>query len=139
MGLARKPAIALVAAATLLLAVAGGALLLRSGSGGGEAFALEDQQPRTAGLYRYVETVPGLAATIPCYCGCGPLLGHTSLLDCFIRPDGKGYGSHASYCAICTDEAEQIMELEASGTAPKDIRVAIDGDFSRFGAPTDTP
>lgn len=121
------------------VAIAGSIVVSRQGRGGGEAFALSGQPERTVELYSFVAANPEIAAMILCYCGCGNGLGHQHLLDCFISPKNGEYESHASFCSICTDEAEDVRELMAEGRSSAQIRAWIDAEYGRFGAPTDTP
>jgi Protein of unknown function with PCYCGC motif len=137
----------IVGGVVLVVALVAGGLSLRradssmSMQASTQAFDLSKQPAQIVDLYRFVEGSPSLAAVIPCYCGCGPSpnLGHESLLDCFILPDGSGYESHAALCAICTGEADDIRRLSAEGTESAAIRTWIDEKYGKYGVPTDTP
>ena len=132
----------------LIAAVVGGvlpgslvALIAAAGSlWGGSAsptFALDRLPEETVRQYHFAESHPELTKQIPCYCGCYGL-GHTNLLDCFIRPQG-GYERHASECGICGREAEDVSRMLEQGADPQTIRAAIDAAYSGYGKPTDTP
>lgn len=91
----------------------------------------------TAVRYRFVEAHPDLAERIPCYCGCGKSLGHQSLKDCYLRPNG--YNDHAVGCLICGQIASDAEELSKAGLDVAAIRARIDEKYSVYGPPTDTP
>jgi hypothetical protein len=103
------------------------------------AFVREDAQTEAA--YAFALANPQILAWIPCYCGCGAM-GHRSNLDCFIVPgDGRSlrFEEHASYCAVCVNEALMAKQLAADGKTLRQIRLAIDASFGSGGAPgTDT-
>ena len=101
------------------------------------AFALDGLPEATVHNYHFVESEPQLATRIPCYCGC-PRLGHRSLLDCFVRPEG-GYERHASGCSICGWEADDVERSLSDGLDAASIRAAIDEEYGSYGKPTNTP
>lgn len=76
-----------------------------------------------------VENSTVFAAT-PCYCGCMEMLGHRHLLDCFERPDGSGWESHALGCGVCLGEADQVLDLVAGGVEPDAIVAAVVAEWS---------
>lgn len=100
-------------------------------------FALEGLPDKVLHNYQFVESEPQLAARIPCYCGCYSL-GHSNLLDCYIRPEG-GYEQHASGCGICGMEADDIERMLGAGQSADAIRASIDAEYSSYGKPTNTP
>jgi hypothetical protein len=104
--------------------------------GGPESgFTLQGLPEPTAHNYQYVETHPELFAEIPCYCGCYSL-GHENLRDCFLRRKG-GYERHASRCAICGREADDVEEMMATGSPGADyIRSQIELSYAHYGRPT---
>lgn len=102
-------------------------------------FDLAGQPAEIVARYHFAESHPELMSRIPCYCGCGNTLGHTNLFDCFVRRDGRGYDSHASTCMICDQEALDVEEMLAAGKDAPAIREAIDQEYSKYGAPTNTP
>ncbi len=101
------------------------------------SFALDGLGEATVHEYHFVESHQDLAAGVPCYCGCHGL-GHRSLLDCYIRPDGR-YERHASGCAVCGMETNDIDRMLGEGMDTRSIRTAIDAAYSSYGRPTGTP
>ncbi|MBA4180589.1 MAG: hypothetical protein C0506_08385 [Anaerolinea sp.] len=99
---------------------------------------LSSQPPEMVAAYRYIEGHRSLARQIPCYCGCGKAIGHQNLFDCFVISTGV-YSDHASGCMVCGDEASDIQRLASEGLSAREIRTWIDGEYARYGAPTDTP
>ena len=92
--------------------------------------------PRLRDAYRVAQTRGPLLATLDCYCGCGQLdPPHTSLLDCFIQPDGS-WDTHASGCGICQDEALDANLWAAEGLSPAEIGRRIDEKYQEYGPPT---
>ncbi len=88
--------------------------------------------------YRYIESNRGLAEQIPCYCGCGKAIRHRNLFDCFVISRDR-YSDHASGCMVCTNEAIDAERLSIEGKSAREIRTWIEGEYSRYGAPTNTP
>jgi hypothetical protein len=92
--------------------------------------------------YQFAIEHPDILANHPCYCGCGAM-GHLSNLNCYIREvndDGTiVFDTHALGCGICVDIAQDVMRLTDQGMSQPDIRAYIDGKYSAFGPPTDTP
>lgn len=99
---------------------------------------LSTQPPEMVATYRYVEGHRSLFERIPCYCGCGKAIAHQNLFDCFVISPGV-YSDHASGCMVCGDETKDVQRLAGEGQSAKEIRTWIDGEYSRYGAPTDTP
>lgn len=99
---------------------------------------LSTQPAEVVANFRYIESHRALAEHIPCYCGCGRALGHQNLFDCFVISPGK-YSDHAEGCVICRREAADIERLSADGTDMRAIRTWIDGEYSKYGPPTNTP
>src|SRR5947207_1139526 len=65
--------------------------------------------------YRFALEQPDLLAQLPCYCGCSQLKpAHTSLRDCFLKPEG-GFEEHASGCTVCVDEARDSRQMFEQG------------------------
>lgn len=83
-------------------------------------------------LYQQAAATPEIFAEVRCYCGCKEFLGHRHLLDCFLRPDGA-WERHATGCAICLQEARDVLELEADGLTADEIGQQID---ARYGGIT---
>lgn len=72
---------------------------------------------------------------VRCYCGCESFLDHRQLLDCFVRSDG-GWEQHATGCAVCIAEAEEVLEMRANGDDLDQIIERIDRRYSGITAPT---
>ncbi|MFU8839964.1 MAG: PCYCGC motif-containing (lipo)protein [Nitriliruptoraceae bacterium] len=72
---------------------------------------------------------------VRCYCGCEDFLGHRHLLDCFERPEG-GWERHATGCAVCLAEAEEVVEQRAAGTPLDEIVRRIDNRYGQITATT---
>jgi hypothetical protein len=70
---------------------------------------------------------------VRCYCGCEAFLDHRHLLDCFERPDG-GWERHATGCAVCLAEAEEVAEQRAEGVALAEIIRRIDTKYGGITA-----
>lgn len=104
-------------------------------SRGGALTSLNGLSEHVAARYRFIEQHPREAEQIPCYCGCGPTLGHRSLLDCFLAPRG-GYESHGAACGVCLGEAQDLEEMLAKGMSLSEARAAIDEAYGTLGAPT---
>jgi uncharacterized protein with PCYCGC motif len=63
----------------------------------------------------------------PCYCHCDRSLGHSSLLDCYTRPD-----KHAAVCQTCLTETFFADEEARAGKTAAEIRKEIiRGDWKR--------
>ena len=136
----RRPWWALVV--SVVGAVVAGGLVLELGAG---PTADADAHPMTlvapAGVVE-LETLPAhhqdlyLAAAadeeaftaVRCYCGCESFLGHQDLRACFLRPDG-GWEAHATGCAVCIAEAEEVVELRQEGVPIEDIVDRIDARY----------
>lgn len=72
---------------------------------------------------------------VRCYCGCEDFLAHRYLLDCFERPEG-GWERHATGCAVCLAEAEEVIEQRAAGTPLDEIIRRIDNRYGQITATT---
>lgn len=72
---------------------------------------------------------------VRCYCGCEEFLAHRHLLDCFERPEG-GWELHATGCAVCLAEAEEVAEQRAAGTPMDEIIRRIDNRYGQITATT---
>ena len=72
---------------------------------------------------------------VRCYCGCEDFLAHRHLLDCFERPEG-GWERHATGCAVCLAEAEEVVEQRAAGTPLGEIVRRIDNRYGQVTATT---
>ncbi|MBI3731938.1 MAG: hypothetical protein HY259_00540 [Chloroflexi bacterium] len=94
--------------------------------------------PSSVEAYRFAARMPALLAVLPCYCNCGPTLGHRSLRDCFFKSDGS-FTDHASGCAVCQMEAADAAKGQEQGKSPAQIRRMIETKYDAYGPATDTP
>jgi hypothetical protein len=78
-----------------------------------------------AGHYHFASAHRSMFETVPCFCGCEAMLGHRSLLDCFVRADGAGWEPHAAGCAVCIEESQMIRRMLGRGVAPESIPNAV--------------
>ncbi len=124
--------------AAILVALALGAATACGDPAAGAAVDLATLPAQTVAHYRFVEANQELVEQLPCYCGCGELLNHRSLRDCFVR-DGGEYDAHAAGCGVCLLETEDAERLLADGQTPVVIRAAIDERYGGLGTSTDTP
>jgi hypothetical protein len=88
-------------------------------------FMLDSLPPEMASHYHFADAHPSMYEQVPCFCGCDTMLGHRSLLDCFVKPDGSGWESHASGCAICAQESRMIRRMLDRGIPPDEIASTI--------------
>ena len=119
-------------AAALVIVLAGvtGAVMQRRQPmpGAGPAmsgFMLSSLSDEMAAHYHFADAHPSMYEQVPCYCGCDQMLGHRSLLDCFVKADGSGWEPHASGCAVCTQESQMIRRMLARGVSPNTITDTI--------------
>jgi len=120
-------------AAALVIVLAGGvgmsmrhdAPMFPSGRPAVAGFMLSSLSGDTASHYHFADAHPSMYEQVPCFCGCDAMLGHRSLLDCFVKPDGTGWESHASGCAICIQESRMIRRMLDRGIPPDAISDAI--------------
>ena len=93
--------------------------------------------------YEFAVEHPEVLRYMPCYCGCGLTVGHTSNLDCFIdgvTDDGRVvFDEHASYCDICVEIARDAESLLGQGKSLPEIRSYVDLKHGQKGPGTDTP
>lgn len=81
---------------------------------------------------------------MPCYCGCvdmrhgAEVIQHKNLRDCFIKDDGS-YEEHAAGCELCVVIALDVYGDYIRGASIKEIRTAVERDYSQYGPPTNTP
>jgi hypothetical protein len=87
--------------------------------------------------YQIAVTESEMLARLPCYCGCGQDPEYTSLLDCFLDPDG-GFRSHGANCQVCLEQAEDAAQWKSEGLSTKEIRDRTDAEYEGRGPPTDT-
>jgi hypothetical protein len=101
------------------------------------AFSLESVSAELADHYRFAADHPAPYRHVPCFCGCQAMLGHKSLFDCFVRPDGA-WEVHASGCAVCMDESIQLRTLLARGASVDRIHDAIVARYGGLASPPAT-
>jgi hypothetical protein len=93
------------------------------------AIELASMPRQTAEHYRFAAIHGSVYEQVPCFCGCDAMLGHRSLLDCFVRPEG-GWERHASGCAVCLDESRMIRSMLARGSPAALIRSEIVASYT---------
>jgi hypothetical protein len=87
---------------------------------------------------------PEITSYVPCFCGCQHS-GHKGNTDCFVRTraangDVVEWEEHGIECAVCIDVATRARQMHASGASVRDIRAAVEKEFSpRFPTMTPTP
>lgn len=79
----------------------------------------------TAKSYRIAKEIPAVLDSLYCYCHCKKHSGHKSLLSCYVD-------KHAAHCDICQDEAFMAYDLYKKGKSIKEIRAAVDKEFSNL-------
>lgn len=79
----------------------------------------------TARSYRIAKEIPEVLDSLHCYCDCKRHSGHKSLLSCYVN-------EHAAHCDVCQDEAATAYELHKRGKSVKEIRVAVDKEYSNL-------
>ena len=67
-------------------------------------------------------------SAVRCYCGCESFLGHEDLLACFVSDDGS-FEAHATGCAVCLGEAEEVVELRDQEVSIERIVEHIDDRY----------
>jgi hypothetical protein len=72
---------------------------------------------------------------VRCYCGCEAFLDHRHLLDCFERPEG-GWERHATGCAVCLAQAQEVADQRAEGVPLDEIIERIDAKYGGITATT---
>ncbi len=90
--------------------------------------------------YQFASANPDVMKNIPCYCGCGNI-GHTSNYSCYVSSVENGsttFDHHALGCSICVDITQDVMRLLREGKSTQQIRVYIDGTYSKYG-PSNIP
>ena len=85
--------------------------------------------------YKFAAEHPEILSYVPCFCGC-ERSGHRGNEDCFVRArDVNGdvieWDPHGMECAVCLDVARRSEQLFASGASVRDIRAAIESEWSK--------
>jgi hypothetical protein len=105
---------------------------------------LNGQKEEIRLVYQLAGQSTQLLQWIPCYCGCGESVGHTSNMNCFIK-EVKSDGSvvwddHGTRCGVCLEIAVQSVKMKSEGKTDKEIRQYIDNTYKTgYAKPTDTP
>ncbi len=134
----RRRFLAVVVVAVVVAGGVAGLFWPRSQEGHRDEIDLASRPPSVVDRYLFVHAHGDLVKQLPCYCGCGPTLGHRSLFDCFVNSRG-GRAAHAADCEVCRDEAEDAELLLAAGESPQAIRALVDARYGELGPPTRTP
>ena len=103
----------------------------RMGTPPAVTISLDKMPAEMAAHYQYAASHQQEYTQIPCYCGCDRSLGHRYLTDCFVTRTGA-WDAHASGCAVCTTEANQVRTQLDAGVPIADIRASI---IKAFGPP----
>ena len=83
--------------------------------------------PWAENAYRLAARIRPVLYQQPCYCWCSRSLGHTCLLDCFIRQD-----KHAADCQTCLKEAIFAYQQTKRDVNARTIRAEIiRGDWTK--------
>jgi hypothetical protein len=94
--------------------------------------------------FEFAAEHPEVASYVPCFCGCQQG-GHKGNHDCFVRSraangDVLEWEEHGVECAVCIDVATRSRQMLASGASVRDIRAAVEKEFSpNFPSMTPTP
>lgn len=79
--------------------------------------SLRDNPPAFV-AYSLAARIREVLYQMPCYCPCGRLAGHTSLLDCFTT-------RHGVSCKACQTETIYCFEQHKKGKTPAQTREAM--------------
>jgi len=94
--------------------------------------------------FHFAAEHPEVLSYVPCFCGCHQS-GHKGNHDCFVRSraangDVIEWEEHGVECAVCIDVATRSRQMLASGASVRDIRAAVEKEFSpNFTSMTPTP
>jgi hypothetical protein len=94
--------------------------------------------------FEFAAEHPEVLSYVPCFCGCQNG-GHKGNHDCFVRSraangDVIEWEEHGVECAVCIDVATRSRQMLASGASLRDIRAAVEKEFSpNFPSMTPTP
>jgi hypothetical protein len=104
---------------------------------------LDNQTDLIRAAYQIAGQAPEVLEWMPCYCGCGESVGHTSNMNCFIqevKEDGKIiWDDHGTRCAVCIEIAVNSVKMHQEGKSLKEIRQIIDESYKEgYAKPTDT-
>ena len=99
------------------------------------------QDARSDAAYAFAAENPGVLEYIPCSCGCGLRLRHTSVERCFIASrsgsDGRdvAYDEHGAGCRECIDIVHEVRALHAEGRPLAEIRRTVERTAAARGTP----
>ncbi|QPC46113.1 PCYCGC domain-containing protein [Mangrovibacillus cuniculi] len=105
---------------------------------------LEEDPPDIKRIYLGVAQYQEELEQMPCYCGCGDSVGHTSAYDCFIKSDHKNkedieWTDHATNCPVCLDIAAYTIIETEKGTPLDEIRKVVEEEYKEgYAEPTKT-
>lgn len=76
---------------------------------------------------------PDLLRQFKCYCFCDTM-GHTSLLDCFVKKDSKKlkFDDHGATCNICYGQAMMALLWQEKGFAQERMQAGFEKKFERL-------
>ena len=98
--------------------------------------------PVVSEAYRFAVANPEVLQHLPCYCGCGNNIGHTSNYSCYVAGENADgsliFDNHALGCSICVDITVDAMRMLDEGKSLPEIRTYIDQTYSAFG-PSNMP
>ncbi len=92
--------------------------------------------------YKFAAEHPEVLSYVPCFCGCEQS-GHRGNEDCFVQSrdvngDVLEWQDHGMECSICLDVCLKSAQMYASGASVREIREAVEKQFSPH-ATTHTP
>ncbi len=95
-------------------------------------------------IYEQVPHYHDVIQHMPCYCGCGMSVGHSSSYDCFIKEQNQDgsivWDEHGAKCNVCLEIAYYSIELHNEGVPVTEIRTFIDERYKEgYAEPTNTP
>ena len=95
----------------------------------GGTVSLEQLPAGHADVYRSAADHPEVFHQVRCYCGCEAFLDHRDLLACFLRPEDGAWERHATGCAVCMAEAEEVLEGIRDGDTTAQVARRIDDRY----------
>lgn len=88
------------------------------------SFAVKSPEIKEA--YLFAKDNPEALNGIKCHCGCDSI--HKDLLNCYIQDKGD-FEIHASYCAICINDALETKQLSGEGKTKEEINSILDNQY----------
>jgi hypothetical protein len=92
-------------------------------------FTLAGVPADVARHYHAAREAPGDYRAVPCFCGCEATLDHRNLFDCFVTPAGT-WEPHAAGCAVCIQESEIVVRMQARGVTRGEMRERLVDAFA---------